>query len=256
MSAATWTERIADPSPRSTARMAGFFWLMTIVGGTLAMLLGGRFIASTDAAASAANILAHEASFRWAIAANLIAGACYLAATVLVYDLLKPVNRNVSLLAALFSVMGCTVGVFVDTLRFASLVVLGGAKPLSAFTVEQVQALAFMFLRLNLQAYNIGFLFFGLHCLLVGVLILRSIFLPRLVGALMVSAGLGWLTLSLASLLSPPLVRSLFPYILVPGFLGEASLTLWLLVSGVNVLRWQEQASVAREGRLVASARP
>ena len=133
------------------------------------------------------------------------------------------------------------------------MVVLGGAQYLSAFTEEQLRALAFMFLRLYEQASNIAFAFFGLHCLLVGYLILRSMFLPRIVGALMVCAGLGWLTFSLANLLSPPLARYLVPYIMAPGMLGEASLTLWLLVVGVNVQRWIEQVRAA--GGLPVAAR-
>ena len=102
------------------------------------------------------------------------------------------------------------------------------------------------------QASNIGFVFFGLHCLLVGGLILRSTFLPRTVGVLMVGAGLGWLTDSVASLLSPAFARLLSPYILIPGILGEMSLTLWLLVFGVSVRRWQEQAGAERGMAMVA----
>ena len=186
-------ERIAEASPRFKARIAGVFWLMAILTGAFAMFARGRF----------------------GLAANLIATACYLAATVLVYDLLKPVNRNLSLLAAFFSLVGCAIG------ASSSLFHLGA------------------------QASNIGFVFFGLHCLLVGYLILRSTFLPRTVGALMAFGGLGWLTLSFATLLSPPLARSLSPYILAPGILGELSLTVWLLVIGVNEQRWKEQASAA-----------
>jgi hypothetical protein len=80
--------------------------------------------------------------------------------------------------------------------------------------------------------------FFGFHCLLIGYLILRSTFLPRLIGALMMFAGVGWLTCLL-----PPLAESLAPYNVIPGSLGEISLTVWLLVKGVNVQRWNEQAS-------------
>src|SRR5438309_2141246 len=75
----------------------------------------------------------------------------------------------------------------------------------------------------------------------------ESSFLPRMVGALMVCAGLGWLTFSFTTLLSPPLARYLTPYIMAPGMLGEASLTLWLLVMGVNVQRWKQQASAAAQ---------
>jgi hypothetical protein len=238
-------ERIAPAAPRSKGRAAGFFWLMTILTGSFAMFVGGRVVVSGDAAATAANILAQESFYRLGVAANLIATACYLAATLLVYDLLKPVNRNLSLLAAFFSLAGCAIGALSFLFYLAPLVVLGGAPYLNVFTVEQLQALAFMFLRLSGQASSIGFAFFGLHCFLVGHLILRSTFLPRLVGALMTLAGLGWLTLSLTTVLSPPLARSLAIYSMAAGGLGEGSLTLWLLVMGVNVQRWNEQASAA-----------
>ena len=82
--------------------------------------------------------------------------------------------------------------------------------------------------------------FFGLHCLLVGYLIFKSTFLPRILGALMTFAGLGWLTF-----LWPPLANDLSPFNLVPGMLGEGLLIVWLLVKGVDVQRWKEQASAA-----------
>lgn len=93
-----------------------------------------------------------------------------------------------------------------------------------------------MSLELPGQTYSIAIVFFGLHCLLISYLTLRSDFRPRFLGGLMVIAGLGWLTY-----LSPPLARSLSPCFLPPGILGEGALTLWLLVLGVNVPRWLEQ---------------
>jgi hypothetical protein len=106
--------------------------------------------------------------------------------------------------------------------------------------VEQLRALALMFLELNTQAGNICVVFFGVYCLLIGYLIFRSAFLPRILGVLMALAGLGWLTF-----LSPPLANYLSPYILILGFLAELSLMLWLLVMGVNVQQWKEQVSEA-----------
>jgi hypothetical protein len=97
-----------------------------------------------------------------------------------------------------------------------------------------------MFLNVRVQANNIGLAFFGVHCLLVGYLILRSTFLPRVIGGLMVFAGLGWLTF-----LSPQLANSLAPYNMMPGGIGELSLSLWLIVIGVNAKRWQKQAAAA-----------
>jgi hypothetical protein len=112
---------------------------------------------------------------------------------------------------------------------------------LSVFTAEQLQALALVFLRLRAAAYHtIGLVFFGLYCLLVGILILRSTFLPRILGVLMALAGLSYLLF-----LSAPLARSLQPCILVFPGVGQISLTLWLLATGVNAQRWKEQASAA-----------
>jgi Domain of unknown function (DUF4386) len=97
--------------------------------------------------------------------------------------------------------------------------------------------MALMFLELNAQAANIYLIFFGFYDLLIGYLIFRSAFLPRVLGVLMVIAGVGWLTF-----LSPPLANSLSPTNLVLGFLAELLLMLWLLVMGVNVQRWKERA--------------
>lgn len=247
MSSAVFFERVTEASPRFKARIAGVFWLLCALTGSFALVVIGRFVGSGDGAATVANILANQASYRLGLAANILATVCYVAATLLVYDLLKPVNRNVSLLAAFFSLLGCAGGTVTFFFQLAPLVVLGRIANLSAFTTEQLQAQAQTFLALGSQASNINFVFFGLHCLLVGWLIFQSTFLPRIVGALMMLAGLGWLTLSLTSVLALPLGRSLSPYLMAAGGLGEMSLTLWLLVMGVNVQRWNERAGAAGE---------
>jgi hypothetical protein len=106
--------------------------------------------------------------------------------------------------------------------------------------VEQLRALALMFFKLNAQTSNIYLVFFGFYCLLIGYLIFKSTFLPRILGVPMMLAGLGWLTFLL-----PPLANYLSPYILVVGFIAELSLCLWLLVMGVNVQRWTAMAGAA-----------
>src|SRR5207248_7369992 len=105
-------------------------------------------------------------------------------------------------------------------LLLAPLVILKGAQYLSVFKPEELQAFALMSLKLLGQANNIGLVFFGFYCLLIGYLIFRSPFLPRILGAAMTFAGLGWLTGSFASFLSPPFAIHLFPYIMLPGMLG------------------------------------
>jgi hypothetical protein len=143
------------------------------------------------------------------------------------------------LLAAFFSLIGCAVLAVSSLFELIPFRLLRGDAYLSVFTPEQLQAFSFMFLRLGRQTYDIGMIFFGMHILLVGYLILRSNFLPRVIGALLVVGGLCYLTF-----LVPPLAGSLSPYNVVPGGLGEITLALWLLVKGVNVQRWKEQARV------------
>ncbi len=125
----------------------------------------------------------------------------------------------------------------------APLLVLQGTSSLSAFAPEQLQTLALVLLRMNAQAYDIGLVFFGLWCILIGYLIARSTFLPRTIGALQALAGVGYLTL-----LWRPLATNLYPFNLALAGPGEISLLLWLLVKGVNVAKWKEKASVGQSG--------
>jgi Domain of unknown function (DUF4386) len=244
MSTATAIERIAESSPRFKARIAGVFYLLTIVARMLVeIFVRNRLVVSDDAAATAINILAHEPLWEWGFVGDVIAFASYIALTALLYELFKPVNRSLSLVAAFFGLVASVVQAMSSLFHLAPLVLVGGAPYLSVFKVEQLQALALVFLRLRAAAYhNIGLVFFGLYLLLVGILILRSKFLPRILGVLMVLAGLSYL-----AFLSPPLVQSLQPYILVFPGVGQIALCLWLLAMGLNVRRWKEQESAAGE---------
>jgi Domain of unknown function (DUF4386) len=243
MSTAEMTKRITETSPCPSARITGVVYLLYFLTAVLGEFFLKGLVVDGDAAATANNILAHQSLFRLGLATGLIATACYIAVTALFYDLFKPVNRGLSLLAAFFSLVGCAILAFASLFQLAPLVVLGGSQYLSVFKVEQLRALALMFLGLNTQANNICVVFFGIYCLLIGYLIFKSTFLPRILGVLMALAGLGWLTF-----LSPPLANHLSPYNLVLGFLAELLLMLWLLVRGVNVQRWKEQASAAHQG--------
>ncbi len=109
--------------------------------------------------------------------------------------------------------------------------------------MEQLQAQALTFLNLSALANDMGLAFFGLHVLTVGYLIRRSTFLPRILGVLLAITGLCYLTNSFANFLSLPFKAYLLPFVAAGGLLGEGSLSLWLLVKGVNVQRWKEQVT-------------
>jgi hypothetical protein len=183
MSTAVMMERIAEVSPRLKARLAGALYLFSLL------------------TAATAETLLHGSLN---IAGGLIGVAGMVVVTLLVYNLFQPVNRNLSLLAAFFGLVGLT----------------------------------FEALRLQPHGVNIAIVFAGFYCILIGCLIFKSTFLPRILGVLMVFAGLGWLTY-----LSNPLVNYLSPYNLTTGLIGELSVFLWLLVKGVSVQRWEEQAN-------------
>jgi hypothetical protein len=140
------------------------------------------------------------------VASGLIATTSYIAVTILLYLLFKAVNPRLSLLAAFFSMSGCLVGVL-------------GPFHVLPFRIHSL-------------------VFFGLYCLLIGVLIIRTKFLPRILGGGMALAGLGWLTF-----VSHPLAAALSPYHYIAGGIGEGLLTLWLLLKGIDAARWYEQAS-------------
>jgi hypothetical protein len=185
-------ERVAEMSPGPGARITGVVYLLYFLTAISAQVFVGR-----------SRLVLFDA-------VNLIAYAFYIAVAVLFYYLFKPVNRSLSLLAALFSLAGCA------------------------------NDLLDLF---HLAHYKINSLvFFGPYCLLIGYLIFRSTFLPRILGVLMALAGLGWL------LFLTPLADQLSTYLKVLGFLAEMSLMLWLIVKGVNVRQWKVQASTMGMG--------
>ena len=234
------TESAASASPRPHDRAAGLFYLLTMVAGVASLAVGGNLIVTNDAAATATNILTHEVAYRLYYVANLIADLSYVVVTALFYHLFKPVNRSLSLTAAFVSVVGCSLGAVSNMLDLTPFSLLKDAAYASSFQAGQAQALAYTFLRVGNQAYSTGLVFFGIYCLSIGTLIFRSTFLPRWIGLAMMFAGLGWLTH-----LWPPLSRSLGMFGVLPGFVGEGSLTVWLLVKGVNLERWRARAAAS-----------
>ncbi len=227
-------ERIIEGSPRPNARAIGVVYLLYFLTAFFAAFLMKGLVVSGDAAATAKNILAHEALYRSGFAIDLLANALYIAVTALFYRLFEPVNRSISLLAAFFSLVGCSVQIFGGLFRLAPFLVLGNSQLSNVFTVEQLQAAALLSLKLYAQIFNISFILFALYDLLIGYLIFRSMFLPRILGALLMFAGVGWLTV-----VWPPLAIALSSFVLPLGGLAELLLMLWLLVKGVNVEKWE-----------------
>src|SRR6478672_7237990 len=162
------TDSIAELSPSRRARIAGAFYLLTILARMFVEIsVRNRFIVSDSPATTASNILGHEALFRIGFAADNVAFAAYLVLTALLYQLFRPVNKSISLIAVYFSLVACVVQAVSSLFHLAPLVLLGGATYLRAFSAEQLQTLALVFLKLRALCYhNIGLVFFGIYCFL------------------------------------------------------------------------------------------
>ena len=227
------------------ARIAGMLYLgIFVTFGFAEFLARGRLVVPGDRAATAANILAHESLYRFGGAAYLLSFVFDTALALLFYELLKPVSTSLSLLSAFFRLMHVAISTVATLSDFAPLTFLAGAQGVNAFNAQQLQQLAQVSLRLHTLGYTAALLFFGFACVCLGYLIIRSTFLPRLLGVLMALAGLCYVGNSFASFVAPAFARPILPWVLLlTGVPAELGLTVWLLVKGVNAERWREQAS-------------
>ena len=229
MATSTSAEMPGLASSRAIARLAGRLYLLNIATILVATFLFRGIVVAADPAASAANLLAHEATFRAAIAFEVLSTACSVTVAALLYEVLKSVSRNLSLTAAFFRLLACGVAIVGYGFQVAPLQILAGSHQLSGLTSVELQSLALLVYRLHGPAADMVIVFFGFHFVLLAALILRSTLLPRALGMLAGLAGVGGLTF-----LVPSLARPRFPYIVAVGFVTELSLALWLAVKGVR----------------------
>lgn len=222
-------ERIEGGSSPPRRRTIGFVYLLYF----LTSLAGGYFtnlVVVRDPAATITNLLAHEATYRTGFAFNLIGNVLYIVLTVLFYRLFERGHRTVALLMLSFSLVGCATQIVAGTLQLAALVVLHDKLLSAAFTGDQLRAAAVVNLRMYSQTFHISFVMFALFDALLGWLIVRSALLPRIIGVLMMFAGV-----CAATFLYPPLAIALKSFVLPAAGLAEAVLMLWLIARGVSV---------------------
>lgn len=239
-----------DVSPLFTARMAGALWLIVIIIGGLDVVTSSTVVAG-NAAATAQNILASEFRFRLGEVGEFVGGACYLGVTVLLYQLLKPVSRNLALFAACCGMIGIAIGAG-GTVRDLGVVTLLKSAQSGASDAGQMQAVALTTIRTFGLGFSVSMVYFGLQVGTAGYLLARSGFFPRLIGILLAIGGSIYVIGSLAVLVSPAVGGQLFRVVIPIAFIGEGSVTLWLLFKGVNVEKWYSRASV-RPMRVVAA---
>jgi len=226
-------QKIADPSPRKTARMAGLFYLIFILTTVLATSIRDRFIVSGDAAATANNIISSQGLFRVGFVTELVSATFFVLAAWALYVLLKPVNKNLALLLLVLNLGGVAVECLNALNLYAALQFLSGANYLTAFQPSQLQALAMSSLDLYTNGFLLTQIFFSAWLLPLGYLVYKSRSLPKFLGLLLILDFFGNMSWFLQGFLLPDYKILAYPGNAI-SFIAEISLTVWLLIMAVK----------------------
>lgn len=230
--------------PQVWARVAGVLYLLIIATGAFGELfVRGTVFVSGDPSSTANNIAASESLWRIGIVGDIVQHVFDIPVMLALYLILKPVNKNLALLTVLFNLIQTAVLVANSFNLVMPLFLVGNAEYLKAFEPNQLHVWTQLFVRLHSYGFGVGLVFFGLTCLVFGYLIFKSGYLPRILGILIMIAGLCYLTNSFALLLAPTVAAVIVPAILLPPLVGELSLALWLVIKGIRVEAWKTRAA-------------
>ncbi len=233
----TLSESKIDRPRRFYARVAGLLYLTLIVFGVSSeVFIRSSLIVINDAATTANNILASEELFRFGFVADTIMLLSDVAIAVLFYVLLKPVNKTLALIAAALRLTQAAILAFNLLNYFVALLLFKGDGYKTVFSIEQLNNLAMLFLEIHSHGYDLGLIFFGISSLIIGYLLIKSEFVPALLGYGLIAAGVVYLTGSYLRFLLPAYLPYFEPIYIVP-FIAELALCLWLLLKGMNAER-------------------
>jgi hypothetical protein len=223
-------------SPQKTARITGVLYLIIFCLGIFAeLLVRQNLIVPSDAATTVNNIKASESLFRLALVSDLIRHTFLIMLPLILYKLLKIVNKNIALLMVILASIGVTIAFINELNQCAVLLLLSGANYLNAFEADQLLAQVNFFIDLHKYGEFIA-QFLGVWLLPLGYLVFKSGFLPRILGLLLMVSSFGYLMGAILFFLFMDYAEifSLF------AFLGELLFALWLLIKGVNVEQWEK----------------
>jgi len=223
------------------ARTAGVLFLLSLIGGGFGEgYIPSKIIVSNDPAATAANIKTFAFLFRLGFAGFLLESLCDTALSLNFYVLLKPVNKQLSLLAAFFGLMATATFAVTELFYFMAMYWLGDAGYLKTFPPEQLQAMAFLSLKYYTYGGAVFTAYYGVAWIVRSYLIFRSGYLPKLIGVLMGIGGFGFVVRNLLLVLAPAYASDVFLMLLFPGGL---LLMVWLLIRGVDIAKWNTRTT-------------
>lgn len=225
-------------SIKKTARVAGFLYLLSAPFAIFGLMyIPANLIVPGDTATTANNIMASESLFRLSIVSALITQIIGILVVLVLYKLLKPVNKNHAVLMVIFMLVAVPIAMLNEFNHFAALLLLNGADFLTAFTADQLHAQVMLFLDLHELGITIASIFWGLWLFPMGYLVFKSGYIPRILGFFLIIAGFGYLIDSFTIFLFPS-----FNGIGLFTAWGEVLFPLWLVIKGVNVEQWEKRA--------------
>jgi len=229
-------------SAQSVARRAGVLYFLFMIVAIVHEFVFPAFMVPTDATATAHNIAAAELTYRIGMLLSLATHVMFIFLVALLHKLLKDVDRGQAMLMVMLVSIGVAIALANLLTQFAPLIVLSGADYLAVFTKPQLDALALVFLRLHSSGNTVTTAFWGLWLFPFGILVMRSGFLPRILGILLMIAGVGYLTSSAVAIALPEYRRVVYR-LMMPLYFGEVPIIFWLLIKGAKGP--QPQVSVA-----------
>ncbi len=230
-------------SPQVYARIAGWLYLAVIGLGVFGeIFVRGALVIPGDVQATASHILASESLWRLGIAGDLVMHLCDVPSMLILYVLLKPVNKDLSLLALLANLVQTAVLVANKMNLVNALALITSATHIGGLPAGEVQTLAYLAIESHEFGFGLGLIFFGFTCLVHGYLLYRSGYFPKFLGILMYLAGAAYLVNSFAMIVAPSVEARLFPAILLPSLIGETAFCLWLIVKGLDISKWPHTA--------------
>lgn len=228
-------------SIKNIARFAGLLYLFVFLLGMFGELFVRQdIIVPGDAGLTATNLMASESVFRFSLVTDLLRQVLLVLLPLVLFKLLRPVSKYLAVVTVAFALVTVPIAMFNILFQFAALLPLSGVDYLTAFPVDQLQSQVMYFLELSQQGSFITQLL-GFWVSLLGILVFKSGFLPRILGILLVITGLGYLVDAVIFLLFPSLSITISLY----TFWGEALFALWLLIMGANEEKWEKRAQEA-----------
>ena len=230
---------IEEMNPKKTARVAGFLYMLLIPLGVFGMLyVPNTLFVPGDVPTTISNIMANQTLFRSSIVIALLTQVVQIFVVLYLYKVLKPVNKNHAVLMVVFILVAVPIAMLNELNQFVVLLLLNGSDYLTIFSSDQIQALVALFLDLRHTGINIAQIFWGLWLFPMGYLVFKSGFLPKIIGAFLIVACFGYLADSFIFFFAPNFGITFSEF----TFLGEAMITFWLLIKGVDVEEWKKRA--------------